>query len=240
MKQYYFCAVNGVVCCGSVRCGTSTMSAYTRSFTSPLEKEVGTITALPLRPLTKKDILARYCELKGNQSAKGTDKSNLPYNNHDRTERNLAKIICEEIEVLYKKFGIKTITPQNICVKVLQVKKEYYKAAKSPQSRARYVINDSVSFKAKKQPKTTLKEDLEWYQRKIEGGPGVLGSIDLEACRREKKRQERTPKMKGKKAVTDHDCIDTSIEEDEVDIASIEDEVEMPETLESAKVPITP
>ena len=45
---------------------------------------------------------------------KGADKTNLPCHNSDKTERQLAKIICEEIEVVYTIFGIITITAKSI------------------------------------------------------------------------------------------------------------------------------
>ena len=169
------------------------MSAQRRSDNAKIVKEFGIIETSPGRPLKKRDILARYNAIKGldNHTVKGCNKDSLPCNNKVLTEKRIAEKIAEEIQDLYQNIGLRTIVFKQICAKVLSQKSDYYKSLKSAHAKSKFSPDVFVSFRAKKQPKETLKEDIEWYEAKLKGGPGSLGSKDSITHRREEERKRK-------------------------------------------------
>ena len=138
-----------------------------RSHDMQIVKDIGCISSLPLQPLTKRDILARFNAIRGpaKYTVKGSDKENIPIHNAQKTEKKVAQIIGAEIQELYRKFGIKTNQFQQICAKVLMVKKDYYKSLKNHSTKSKFSVDLHVSFKAKNQPREILNEDIEWSVR---------------------------------------------------------------------------
>ena len=108
-----------------------------------------------------------------------------------RSEKNVAAILAVEIQELYRKFGLKTCIFQQVCAKILAVKKAYYKSRKNLQTKAKFSDSEFVSFRAKKQPREILRKDIEWYEAKLAGSSGGLGSVEFHAHRRETARIKR-------------------------------------------------
>ena len=133
-----------------------------RSCDSQIVKDFGSVKCLPLKPLTRKDILARFNSVKGlsDHRVKGCSKDDSPCNNAMRSEKNVAAILAVEIQELYRKFGLKTVIFQQVCAKILAVKKAYYKSRKNLQAKAKFSDSEFVSFRAKKQPREILREDM--------------------------------------------------------------------------------
>ena len=73
-----------------------------RSCDIQIVKDFGSIKCLPLKPLTRKDILARFNSLRGlvDHRVKGCSKDDLPCNNDMRSEKNVAAILAVEIQKL--------------------------------------------------------------------------------------------------------------------------------------------
>ena len=102
----------------------------------------------------------------------------MPIHNTKLSEKYIVRNICEEVVTLYKKFGLKTVTDLAIKDNIVKVRKEYRKAQKNSQAKARLNLDETILFKAKQQPREVLKEDLEWYMKVPQGSPGHLGSVD--------------------------------------------------------------
>ena len=158
---------------------TMALKKVLRSYDLQIIKDFGISESLPLRPLLKCDILARYSSIRQNSV-------NIPV----LTDWQIAYKLVEEIEDLYKKFGLKTVTKVNATKKVLAVKSEYYKWRKKVHSKT-FPSSDPVSFRAPKQPREVLKDDINWYEAKLRGEAGCLGSVDRKANERSLYRVKR-------------------------------------------------
>ena len=149
-----------------------------RSDTASIVKDFSILEKLPLRPLTKRDIIGRFNGIRGAVSFKETPAPNV------LSERKTAHLLANEIEDLYQRFGLKTVVQSTLILKVLKTKEDYYKSRKNQYAAARFSADDIVSFKAKKQPRETLQEDISWYEAKLQGSPGSLGSVDRATFKR--------------------------------------------------------
>ena len=162
-----------------------------RSNATHATKDFGSIGHLPKKPRTKKTILQRYNGFVAptKHTVPGTDKENMPNHNIKMTEKYIVRNICEEVKALYGEFGIKPVTDKAIKDKILKVRREYQKAQKNAQAKARLNLEEPVSFKAKVQPRGTLSIDIEWYDRVLQGSPGCLGSVDRTSHKRNATRE---------------------------------------------------
>ena len=158
---------------------TMALKKVLRNYDLQIIKDFGIRESLPLRPLMKCDILTRYSSIRQNSV-------NIPVLTHWQ----IAYKLVEEIEELYKKFGLKTVTKINASKKVLAIKNEYYKWRKKVHLKT-FPISDVVSFRAPKQPREVLKDDLNWYEAKLKGEAGCLGSVDRKASKRSQYRVKR-------------------------------------------------
>ena len=191
-----------------------------RSNSTNAVKEIGIIDHLPLKPLSKKNILQRYNSfISTRYDILGIEKENIPVHNSELTEKHIVNIISEEIITLYKKFGLKPITKQCIKEKIIKIRREYKKTLKNVKSKGKLNLDEKVSFQARKQPRETLKEDIDWYKNVLDGSPGQLGAVDRAAAKREAKRL----KQKSRSRVQNLDLeivplpdSDTESEEDEL------------------------
>ena len=160
-----------------------------RSDTASIVKDFSLLKKLPLRPLTKGDIIGRFNGIRGAVSFKETPAPNV------FSEKKTAHILANEIEALYCRFGLKTVVRSTLVLKVLKTREDYYKSRKK-NAAARFSIDDIVSFKAKKQPRETLEEGKRWYEAKLQGSPGSLVSVDIAVLKRHVNRVKKNSTRK--------------------------------------------
>ena len=94
-----------------------------RSDKATIVKDFSLLEKLPLRPLTKGDIIGRFNGIRGAVSFKKTPANNV------LSERKTAHILANEIEELYCRFGLKIVVRSTLILKVLKTKTDNYKSS---------------------------------------------------------------------------------------------------------------
>ena len=201
--------------------------ASLRSAGATIVKDFGLLDKLPYRPLSKADILGRFNGIRGVLSFTDT-----PCYNGDVLSENqtIAKLAAEIVE-LYGKFKLKSNHERSVQIKIKKIKTGYYKAKKNAQAAVRFNSAEIVSFKADKQLREVLKEDIEWYKAKLQGLPGSLGSVDTAAHKRKINRETRKCK------VTDQDSYDQESDDENNIPFSQSPSAESADTQQKTEVP---
>ena len=93
------------------------------------------------------------------------------------------KITLDELTL--DQLYLSKITLDKVYLDKMFLDKTYYTLLKT------FSISDVVSFRAPKQPREVLKDDLNWYEAKLKGEAGCLGSVDRKASKRSQYRVKR-------------------------------------------------